>query len=365
MLYLSIYLSIVFLWVISMNYFYSFPAVRGKQAKTEYYIAMVPCGLLSKLFDIDNNNISIEERAQRKLNYSRIPDIKDYILENRKTYIFSALTASIDGDFEFKEVGNSLGFLNISMNARFLINDGQHRNAALQEAIEEDSSLADETISIVFYKDEGLKRSQQMFTDLNKYAIKPSKSQSTYYDSKDKVSILCKEIINDNDFLRDYVDLENDSLGKYSAKLFTLSSFYQTMKYMLLNETIDYDVTNFCKEYWNLLTNNIYEWQLLVNKEITKMSLREEYIITQNIVLYALGKLGNFFLQNSCYEISEYLPKIKKINWLRTNKNWHGIAIINGKISTKSNNTTLTYIKIKELVSLPLTKQEKDLLRRK
>ena len=61
------------------------------------------------------------------------------------------------------------------MDSIFLINDGQHRKAAIEAAMQEDDSLGKETISIVFFGDNGLERSQQMFTDLNKYAVKTSK----------------------------------------------------------------------------------------------------------------------------------------------------------------------------------------------
>ena len=36
-----------------MAYVYSFPVVKGVQAKREYYIAMVPLKMLSKLFPPD------------------------------------------------------------------------------------------------------------------------------------------------------------------------------------------------------------------------------------------------------------------------------------------------------------------------
>ena len=65
------------------------------------------------------------------------------------------------------------------MGARFLINDGQHRKAAIEAALKEDQALAQETISIVFFKDDGLKRSQQMFADLNKHAVKSTTSLSS------------------------------------------------------------------------------------------------------------------------------------------------------------------------------------------
>ncbi|RAZ40120.1 DNA sulfur modification protein DndB, partial [Klebsiella oxytoca] len=74
---------------------------------------------------------------------------------------------SIDGEFKFTPfMDTDVGILEVDMEAVFLINDGQHRKAAIEAAMEEDSSLGKETISIVFYSDNGLARSQQMFTDL-------------------------------------------------------------------------------------------------------------------------------------------------------------------------------------------------------
>lgn len=340
---------------------YTFPAVKGVQAGSEYYVTMVPCKVLPKLFQIENDDVLPEFRAQRRLNHNRIPEIKDYILENRNSYVFSALAASIDGEFTFKVIDGDIGILEVDMDAKFLINDGQHRNAAIQQALLEDLSLGRETIPVVFFADNGLLRSQQMFTDLNKYAVKPSKSQNTFYDHKDDLALLSKNIISNNSFLKDYTDVESDALGKFSAKLFTLNSFYTANQYIVGSMDINDEVKTFCVDYWNLVVESIQEWQQLINKELTKKSLREEYIVTQNIVLYALGKLGNYFLKNREVDMKSYLPNLKKINWLRTNDDWDGRAIVNGKISVKSSNITLTYIKIKELIGIPLDDKEKSL----
>lgn len=91
------------------------------------------------------------------------------------------------------------------MEAVFLINDGQHRKAAIEAAMEEDSSLGKETISIVFYSDNGLARSQQMFTDLNKHAVKTSNSLATLYDSRDQIAVATKNIIDAIPFFKRYL----------------------------------------------------------------------------------------------------------------------------------------------------------------
>lgn len=70
-----------------------------------------------------------------------------YIVDNPKNYIFSALTASIDGDVKFKPLkvngsDTEVGELEISGNAKLMINDGQHRRAAIEKAIMENPDLA-------------------------------------------------------------------------------------------------------------------------------------------------------------------------------------------------------------------------------
>src|SRR5262249_817891 len=162
---------------------YVFPAIRGIQAGREYYVSMAPLRLIPRIFLFDEDELKPELRAQRILNKARVPDIARYILGRPKTYTFSALTASIDGKVRFEPMGvegteRSIGQLRIPMNARFVINDGQHRRAAIEAALRENPDLGDETIAVVFFLDVGLKRCQQMFADLNRYAIRPTTSLS-------------------------------------------------------------------------------------------------------------------------------------------------------------------------------------------
>lgn len=81
-----------------------FFGIRGIQANTEYYVCMVPLSVLSKLFIFSDTELPPSIRSQRILNKARIPEIKRYILQNRDAYVFSALTASVDGDIVFKPV---------------------------------------------------------------------------------------------------------------------------------------------------------------------------------------------------------------------------------------------------------------------
>lgn len=342
-----------------MNFSYSFPAVKGVQANRNYYITMVPLKLLPKIFTTNDESLLPEFRAQRKINEFRIPEIKKYILNNRDNYVFSALSASIDGVFEFVPIHNDIGVLNIDLDSVFLINDGQHRKAAIEAAMSEDRSLLNETISIVIFEDLGLKRSQQMFTDLNKHAVRTSNSLSTLYDSRDEIAVATKDIIASVPFFNRYTDKERDILGKNSSSLFTLYMIYKANQRILHKNACNDSDLLFLKKYWSWIAQNIIEWQEVLEKTMTKKALKENYIVSLGITISALGKLGRYFFDNKALKIDDYKDSFRKIDWLRRNPDWEGRVVLkSGKILSSDEAINLTYIKIKQLIHLPLTPEE-------
>jgi len=80
---------------------YGFDAIKGIQSGQEYFIAMCPLKVLPKLFVFDDEDLPPKVRAQRTLRHVRIPQIANYITSNPKSYILSAITASVDGKMVF------------------------------------------------------------------------------------------------------------------------------------------------------------------------------------------------------------------------------------------------------------------------
>lgn len=343
-----------------MDFVYRFPVVKGIQAKREYYIAMIPLKMIPKLFPQDGEYVPPEYRAQRKLNETRIPVISKYILSNRENYVFSALAASIDGDFKFcPSEYPDVGVLEISMDAKLLINDGQHRKAAILEAISEDETLLNETISVVFFEDQGLERSQQMFTDLNKHAVKTSNSIAELYDSRDPLAVVNRNVISKIKFLNAFTDKEKDILGKYSSNLFTLSTFYNANKRIIRTAEVTPEVESFLYKYWNCICKNILPWQDLSNRQISKVDLRENYIVTQAVIIQVLGRLGNFFFLNPDYPFEKTLRKLKEVNWRRDCGDWAMRTIrANGRMINNEEAITLTCNVLKRYLGIPLDEFE-------
>lgn len=348
-----------------MDFMYHFPAVKGLQGGEDYYIAMIPLKMIPRLFPADEEEyVPPECRAQRKLNERRVPEIRRYILENRNSYVFSALAASIDGEFRFAPSADnqSLGTLEVSMDARFLINDGQHRKAAIISALTEDESLQDETIAVVLYKDLGLRRAQQIFTDLNKHAVKTSNSISELYDSRDALAVATKEAISNVSFLDQYTDKEKDILGKYSSKLFTLNMFYSANKLILGGHDVTKAEEMFLHDFWGSVAANMLPWKALQINKLSKVKLREQYIAVQGIVIQAFGLVGADLYKDGIKCSRALLKGVTRIDWSRENKKWF-MRAINEKGHVITNKTAARLISnvIKQAISLPLTADDEKL----
>lgn len=351
---------------LSPSFGYLFPSIRGLQAGREYYISMCPLRLLPKMFLFDEEELVPELRAQRILNKARLPEMSRYVLENKANYVFSAITASIDGEVNFQpfsgtdNFGNKMGILQVSMDAKFIINDGQHRRAAIEIALKEDPDLGHETIAVVFFVDQGLERCQQMFADLNRYAIRPSKSLGVLYDHRDDMAQLVKTMVLKSTVFKGLVEMEKSTLSTRSRRLFTLSALYHATSDLLSNiemSTFD-EALNTATLYWETVGKQFPEWELVRENKLTAGEVRRDYIHTHGVVLHALGIAGNALLQNGDHWC-EKLPALRRLDWSRTNSaSWEGRAMVGGRVTKSSTNLTLTANFVKKKLGLKLSNEE-------
>lgn len=341
----------------------TFPVIRGLQARREYFVAMWTLRMLRQISIFDEDELPPELRAQRTLNKARIPEISGYIRDNPDDYVFSALTVSIDSAVTFTPLPgqDKLGILHVPMDARFIINDGQHRRAAIIEAIEQRTELGHETIAVVFFLDIGLARCQQMFADLNRHAIRPSRSLGLLYDHRNDKARLAKLVIMKSEVFRNIVDMEKSSLAMRSRKLFTLSAFYNACADLVEgmatgNLTEDSDLA---RGYWEAVAQYFPAWGHVREGRIPASEVREGYIHSHGIALQALGKAGNTLLKLHPKDWQKRLENLNNIDWSRSNaKIWEGRSLIGGKVSKVTMNIVLTTNIIKKALSLPLDEEQ-------
>lgn len=342
-----------------------FPAVRGIQAGREYYVAMCPLGLVHKLFLFTDAALDPELRAQRQLNRGRIPEMARYLVDNKDSYVFSALTASIDGEARFtpaESESDQLGLLRVPMASRIIINDGQHRQAAIQAALAEAPALADETIAVVLFHDRGLERCQQMFADLNRYAVRPSRSLSVLYDHRDDQALLAKLVLGRLAELGELVEMERSSLSPRSKALFTLSAIYTATGALLT----DVDIAGSerraaaAADFWSRVAAQIPQWEEVRTGRLTAGAVRDGFIHSHGVVLHALGRVGNALLKGKPDGLKR-LSRLANIDWRRDAPLWDGRAVVAGRVSKTHQSVILTANVIKAALGMERTAEEQVL----
>jgi len=345
---------------------YIFPAIRGIQAKREYYVSMCPLHLIPKIFLFDEEELVPELRAQRILNKSRVPEIARYMSTGQDSYVFSAITASIDSDVRFEPIGsqskaNKVGSLHVPMSAKFIINDGQHRRAAIELALQENPNLGEETIAVVFFLDKGLERCQQMFADLNRYALRPSRSLSLLYDHRDEMAKIAKLSAIKSKAFRDVVEMEKSTLSARSRKLFTLSAIYTANSALISGIDIESEdeKSSLIIAFWDEVAKHMPEWQQVRERKISAGDVRQDFIHSHGVALHAIAKVGNDLIKQFPKKWKSYLPKLTSIDWTRSNsKLWEGRAISVGRVSKANQSVLLTGNIIKRHLGLKLKPEE-------
>jgi DNA sulfur modification protein DndB len=227
-----------------------------------------------------------EQRAQRTLSEKRVPEIARYILEHEDDWVFSSLTASFDADEEFvaSDLDPNLGILRLPITAEFLINDGQHRRAAIERALAENRTLQRQHISVVLFPFEALERNQQVFSDLNRTVHKTSRSLDILYDHRDPMNAMTLAVADATPVFQGRVEKDRVSVAQRSAKFVALSALYDANVALLgkLQEGADDEELAALEKravaYWAAVTNNIPQWRQILTGELRPAELRAEFV---------------------------------------------------------------------------------------
>jgi DNA sulfur modification protein DndB len=313
----------------------------------QYYSLLISLSEIPHLFKFDDwEHCTPEVRAQRALNKARVPDITKYILENEYGYLFSSITASYWCPVRFIPSAENpdIGTLEMELeNVEFIINDGQHRCAAIAAALKENPALGKEKISVLLFETESLERLQQMFSDLNRFVQKTSKSLGMLYDHRDNLSSLTMEVSQQVDVFRGMVDKEKVTIPLRSPNLFTISALYEANEELLGKNIAQKGSSAYAAllrtavEYWTELSKIIDDWRKVKNGELSASELRQEKINTHAVVLRALGGVGRMLLAKYPTGWQAKLKLLEKIDWRKfvgsgVNPLWDDVCITAGSV---------------------------------
>ncbi|HAV13931.1 MAG TPA: DNA sulfur modification protein DndB [Opitutae bacterium] len=345
-------------------------AMRGVQAGREFYMAMCHMSFIAKHLPYPQNNVPADKVIQRHINKARIPKIAEYLVKYYDDYVLPPIIASIDGEIEWEPLSADsenmqVGILKIPDSADLIINDGQHRCAAIQHALQKRPELKYETLGVIFYIDRGVKRARQMFSDLNGHPVRTNQNINATFDSRQYLPQLTKRVIENSALLRGRVELFASGCAIGSPRIFTISALTKSNRVLLdgiISQDIETDAA-ICSRYWTVLEENLPEIEKLVPETITAREIKENYFYPYSIALQTLAAVANQLIKESPDTWEEQLAGIQKINWRRDNNEWEGRAMSGGRLTTGGNHPAFTKNFIKKKLGLPLSEDEKKLER--
>lgn len=339
------------------------PAMRGKLGSRTYFACLMPMSAVPNLFKFtDWAGFTPEDREQRVLNEKRVPDLRDYILDNEDDYLFSAITASYKSDPVYEEIKNggdgSLGVLKLRLGDDLIINDGQHRAAGIAAALKENPALGDQTIAVLLFPYENKDRVQQMFSDLNRFVQKTSKSLDILYDKRDPVSAATLDALEEVPVFRELTDKDSQTLKTKSTKLFTLAALYDANAELLKGRDDEKvgDKVELLVDWWSAVAKQMPDWTAVLTHHKEAQELRAEKISSHSTVLRALGGLGQELMKDPEWRVR--LESLGTIDWSKKNPEWEGVCIVANSVVSNRQARAATKSYIKFRLGMPITDAE-------
>ena len=383
-----------------------YSAMRARMGGENYFILTMAawdlarrCGWPQKIEGWDEN-LSIEERYQRDINYNRVrKQIAPYLANDDSRFFGAVIVAAMnfgeEVSFEplaemttkglpglYRKASTNMGFLTFEGGELLVPLDGQHRLKAIEFAvtgrdergrdiagiIKPCTQLAQEDVTVILvpYIPQ---RARKIFTRVNRYARPTTTGQNIVTDDDDILAVLTREVAN---------DLIGGRLAKYSSNTLTtkdpefttLAIVYNCNEAIITNSFPGgkLDTTqlpevpkiklyrNKVREVWQVLLENIEVFaDALSDKEETgdekRREIRDTNLLGKPVVQECLvrafirltGDPSNMGSEKAC-------EKLNALPWNITEANleiWQGILWaggVDGKIITKNRKLTTDMI---------------------
>ena len=366
----------------------TFPALRGKMGEMEYVLVMMRLGELVKHVGYAeeiqewDGGIPSEFKKQRKLNMSRITNEMVPYLTLTPDHFYAAITAELErpGDpqnilrFEPVEGGDgTMGILTLDGSERVMALDGQHRLKSIELAMKTHPDLSGESIAVILVPGKGYRKTQQLFTDLNRYAKQPSKTLNLLFEHREFFAVVAKEVGSNARTFRDRVNLETNSLGQKARHHITLGVLYECVLALLEGHYKDGEKTPAkIKEatdlvthiYDDVLTPTLPELENMLAGNALPYDLRTKYIFNHSVGQQAIARA----VRAARDEFGDKWEAIVKaafahIDWRLISPLWEGSAVQGGAIGSRRQNIEQTTTVIKLLTGVTVPPKEMETLK--
>jgi len=313
------------------------PVQRGSQDDQISYIASLTFSDIARLLTDGRlyvpNETNLPDLAQRKLNPVRVKAIAQYILETypEGSTFFPPICLNVHPIPIYRDGTIALPYHEVTMR----LTDGQHRCCAIRKALEQVQSenlselpiVAKLEIGVLLYAGLPLDLERQAFRDQNLLAQRPGVSLSHLIDGRSPCVQIAKELMQRVPQFVDNVEVFENGLGPHNPKLLTLSTLVSATKSMFPNlkskKNID-QLTTWAEAYWISVASILPKSPWVNKTKEERDRQRQESLVVSAVTFQALGLLAHdlYIEEVSGEHLSEWVVKLKKIDWRRENKFW-------------------------------------------
>ena len=362
-----------------------YPAMRGTFGSTDYFIVTMKANDVANQITIPKempgwDDMNIEERFQREINYTRVKKQIAPYLANDPDRFFGALIVDVinpeEMDFEpaekvlgsrvprlYQTASKSFGFLTLSGGEMLVPLDGQHRLAALTFAlsgkdekqnpisgVDPNPNLANDDVLLIMIKHD-LKKGRSIFNKVNRYAKRTSKGDDLITADDDVIAVISRESIANDVIGSRLVNYRSNTLSDKAHYFTTLATVYEATKVTLEENFGRIDVQNLpsreqrtlfeqtAREYWEALTDGVTVFHsALVDKEESGDERRREIRsssllgkpVAQLALMRAVVRMRKADKPDGAkFALQEIVDRINEVDWSSDNVRWQRI-LLNG-----------------------------------
>ena len=393
------------------------PAMRGKFGSTEFFLVTMHAKELSERLVIPKemkgwDDLSLEERFQRDVNYNRVrKHIAPYLAKDEDRFFGAFIVAMMNHeDVEFEPIGkisslpklyqnaaDAFGFLNFQGNEVLVPLDGQHRLAAIRFAItgkddrgrdigsfDPTESVASDlcTVILVRYDEE---KARRIFNKVNRYAKATTKGENLITADDDIVAIITREKIANEDLIDPrLVRYKSNTLPVRAHEFTTLSTLYDATG-LVLEETfgaIDRTrlpenhadrqlMTQTAIEFWDHICERVREFKAGLhdaseNADARRQEIRRESLLGkpfgQLVLVSTVLRLRKERSDGSRLTWDEVEERINTVDWDPEEDSWQGVMMSGARILSGKTNARFAARFVAYLLGDPLDDEEREKL---
>lgn len=384
--------------------------MRGKLGTTEFFIGSMKAGEIVNSVRTaaelpDWQDMSIEERMQRDLDWKRIEnEIARYLAEDEDRFFSALLVAIYNSDgmsFEplseingvpelYAQTMKNFGCLHFQGGELLFALDGQHRLKGTDTAIsgrdhkgnpiegfERNLELANDDIPVVLIRYEPVKRSRKTFNKVNQYAKGTSKGDNIITSEDDACAIVTRWLMGSDDYdpiiPEELVNWRSNTLTIRMKKFTTASAMYDTARMLLgLNKKdlqfrpSDDALAAYYERVrlvWETLFERFEHFQEAIERPEDLPELRGKFLCLKPAGQQAVLNSVSIALENGL-ELEEVADRLNRIPWELTDELWEGVMVSGKRILAGRQSVHLASRLIAHLIGTPFSEKDQQALLR-